>query len=1020
MQVKFALPQFTEEEALHLAREGYGITGAIRSLPSERDQNFHLRADSGEAYVLKISNIAEPVEILDLQNQAMARLAERAPDLAVPRVVAARSGQTILPLPGPAGGTHHLRLLTYIPGRLWTDVRPHTPKMLHSLGRAMGAIDRALEGFAHGAATRRLKWDVAHASWIRDYLAHLGDPARRTIVERRLLQYESQVLPRLPNLRKSVIYNDANDANVLVSEGDPRTRSVIGVIDFGDLVHSQTIGELAVACAYGMMGQPDPVSAGARIVAGYHEIFPLTEAELEVLHPLICIRLCVSVTNSAYQRVMEPGNAYLTISERPAWDLLRTLAPVPDAFAHYVFRAACGLPPCPVEPVVANWLRGNPGAIGRVIGADLRTARSVVFDLGVGSTELGGNFEFADPAALTDKLFDRMRAEDAAAGIGRYDEARPLSTAPRFRIEGNAGPEWRTIHLGLDLFLDAGSPVFAALDGIVHARTGDDGAPFGRGATLVLEHAIPGAQAFYTLYRHLDPESLGGMAAGRRVRRGEPIGAIGGAAANGGWPPHLHFQIVLDLMGHGGDFPGEAPPGQRQVWLGLCPDPNLILGLPVDRLRRTGMAADEILGLRRRRLGRNLSIAYRKPIHIVRGSMQYLYDQDGRQYLDAVNNVPHVGHCHPRVVKAGQRQMAVLNTNTRYLHENVVRYAERLVATLPEPLRVVYFVCSGSEANELALRLARTSTRSKDTIVVDLAYHGNSGSLIEVSPYKYEGPGGHGPEPFIHKVPVPDAYRGLYRGDPEAGVRYAQHVADAIGRIRERGGRPPVFLCESMMGSAGQIPLAPGYLREAYRHVRAAGGLCIADEVQVGLGRVGSRFWGFELQGVVPDIVTMGKPIGNGHPLAAVVTTPEIADAFDNGMEYFNTFGGNPVSCAIGEAVLDVIEQEGLQAHALDVGGYLMDRLRQLQDRHAIIGDVRGAGLFIGVELVRSRETLERALDEASYVVNRMKERGILLSADFNSIKIKPPLVFTRGDADFLAETLDLVLQDDFTAERKM
>jgi 4-aminobutyrate aminotransferase-like enzyme len=396
--------------------------------------------------------------------------------------------------------------------------------------------------------------------------------------------------------------------------------------------------------------------------------------------------------------------------------------------------------------------------------------------------------------------------------------------------------------------------------------------------------------------------------------------------------------------------------------------------------------------------------------------MQHLIDADGRRYLDAVNNVAHVGHSHPDVVRAGQRQMAVLTTNTRYLHEHLVRYAERLTSTLPQPLRVCYFVNSGSEANELALRLARAHTGERDVVVLEAGYHGNTSTLVEVSPYKFDGPGGAGAPPWVHKVPMPDTYRGPFRRDDElAGMKYAQAVRDAVGRVRQGGRRPSAFLCESILSCGGQIVLPPGYLAEAYRHVRAAGGVCIADEVQVGFGRVGSHMWAFETQGVVPDVVTMGKPIGNGHPIGAVVTTPEIAASFTNGMEYFNTFGGNPVSCAIGLEVLDVLAREGLQARAGAVGSHLLARLAEVGGRHSIIGDVRGLGLFAGVELVIDSARPTPATRHAGYVANRMRDRGVLLSTDGpdnNVLKIKPPLCFTEADADRLADTLDGVLRE--------
>jgi 4-aminobutyrate aminotransferase-like enzyme len=419
---------------------------------------------------------------------------------------------------------------------------------------------------------------------------------------------------------------------------------------------------------------------------------------------------------------------------------------------------------------------------------------------------------------------------------------------------------------------------------------------------------------------------------------------------------------------------------------------------------------DEILTARRRLIGRNLSVGYRHPVQIVRGSMQYLFDETGRRYIDGYNNVPHVGHCHPRVVEAAERQMRAVNTNTRYLHEHLARYAGRLTATLPEPLRVCYFVNSGSEANELALRLARAYTRQRDLIVLDGAYHGNTTTLVDISPYKFNGPGGAGQPSWVHVVPVPDVYKGLYiKDDPHAGPKYAETVSQAVDRVRGAGTGLCGFIAESCPSVAGQIMFPPGYLASVYARVRDAGGVCIADDVQTAYGRIGSHFYGFEEQGVVPDIVVLGKPIGNGHPIGAVVTTEAIAASFDNGMEFFSTFGGNTVSCAIGLAVLDVVEDESLQAHAQRVGAHLLSGLRPLVDRSPLVGDVRGSGLFIGVELVRDRETREPATAEASDIVNHLREEGILIGTDgphHNVLKIRPPMPFTTEDADVLVATL--------------
>lgn len=428
------------------------------------------------------------------------------------------------------------------------------------------------------------------------------------------------------------------------------------------------------------------------------------------------------------------------------------------------------------------------------------------------------------------------------------------------------------------------------------------------------------------------------------------------------------------------------------------------------------MKKRKTLELRKKYINPSLRLSYKEPVKIVRGFLQYLYDEKGKKYLDARNNVPHVGHCHPKVIRAAQRQLCVLNSNTRYLHDNLVLYAEKLSSKMPEPLKVCTFVNSGSEANDLALRMAWAYTKEKDIIVIDQAYHGNLSSLIDISPYKFDGKGGKGAPPHVHKVETPDGYRGKYRyQDSLSGEKYSEQIRTVIKQMHRKGKGLAAFISESLMGCAGQIIFPKGYLNHAYRHVRNAGGICIADEVQIGFGRIGSHFWGFETQEVVPDVVTLGKPIGNGFPLAAVITKPEIAKAFDNGMEYFNTFGGNPVSCAVGIAVLEVIEEEDLMGNAQRTGKYFKEKLEKLKNKYPLIGDVRGKGLFLGVELVSKREALIPATKQADYIVERMKEEGILISTDGrfqNVLKIKPPLVFTQDDADLFVSTLDKILAE--------
>ena len=762
-----------ERETERIALEHFGVRVHAEPLVGEYDDNFLLKDESGRLLVLKIAPPDATETLLDCQNRALAHVADRNPGLAVPRVLPNLRGRMMTRL--ETGGRSRLaRLLNWLPGQLLARCETRTAELHRGLGRFLGALDQALSDFDHPAAHRKLQWDLRGAGAQREQCRHITDPDRRELAEHCFLQFDACALPALPNLRCGVIHNDANDHNLLVEQTEGRPRPA-GLIDFGDMIYSATICELAVALAYIMMGRDDPLGSAAEVIRGYHAAFPLSEAEIDVVFPLVCARLATSVAVSARRHAARPDDAYATVSEVSAWSLLERLRAVSPNEARERFHEACGRGPA------------------------------------------------------------------------------------------------------------------------------------------------------------------------------EPCG-----------------------------------PG------------------PAELLRA------------RHRLGPNLSVAYESPLVIVRGSMQYLYDHEGRGHLDLVNNVCHVGHCHPKVVEAARRQNALLNTNTRYLHENLVRYAERLCSTFPDPLGVCYLVCSGSEANELALRLARAHTGRRDVLVLDGAYHGNTTSLVEISPYKFRGPGGEGQAPHVHVAPMPDGYRGAHKGSGvETGRRYAGDLETLLREALNTGREIGAFIAEPLLGCGGQIIPPDGFLQAAFRAVRSAGGLCIADEVQIGFGRVGRAFWAFEPQGVLPDIVTLGKPIGNGHPLAAVVTTSKIAASFDTGMEYFNTFGGNPVSCAVGSAVLDVIEEEGLQQRALELGGRMLDGLRSLAARHPLIGDVRGAGLFLGVELVRDRDSLEPAESEARRIVERLRGEGILLSIDgplHNVLKIKPPLVLGERDVDRTVDALDRAL----------
>ncbi len=990
-------------------KKNYRLDAELTALPGELDFNFFVRSGDGDSFILKIANLKEQRVNLELQNAVMNHLAQKNLGVHVSKLVPAVDGKEILEITDADGHSRLVRLLTWVDGRVFAKANPHSSDLLEHLGEMCGSLSMSLVDFDHPAAHRFMKWDPSQGEWIKSHLGRfVGE--QKDLVDYFYELFEKRALLVLPRLRQSVNYNDANDYNVLVSL-DPKDPHVPGVIDFGDLVYTHTINELAVALAYAMMGKPDPLEAACDIVRGYNRALRITEEELSALFALASMRLIISVTCSELNRAEHPENVYLQISDQSAWDLLKKLRAISPDLACYAFRDACGLTPCPLNNIFGSYA---PSA--KAIFPINLSPTTPWLDLSVGTLDFGTIDNLLDSPGLDQAINLRMAEAKSTVAIGRYDEVRAFYTTDGFASQRNDAPAWRTVHTGMDFFASPGTAVCAVLDGVIHSFA-NNMTDRDYGPCVVLEHRISNDLVFYTLYGHLSTDSLSGLAVGKAIRKGDTIGQVGTLRENGHWPPHLHFQVILDMLGKCGDFPGVAFAHQRELWKSISPDPWLLLTGKLSPPSAT-LTKNEIVTYRKEHLGKNMSISYRDPIKVVRGNGAYLLDDSGRRYLDTVNNVAHVGHEHPRVVRAGQRQMAVLNTNTRYLHENIVKFTKALLATMPGELSVAFIVNSGSEANELALRLAKTYTGQRDMIVSEVGYHGNTNACVEISSYKFDGPGGAGATPYIHVVPIPDVYRGRYRADqPDAGTKYASHVKEAANEIQRQGRKPAALIFESVISCGGQVELPANFLKESYAHVRAAGGVCIADEVQTGCGRAGDFFWAFQQHGVVPDIVTIGKPIGNGHPLGVVVTTQEMANAFRNGMEYFNTFGGNPVSCAVGCEVLNVIHDEGLMQNAKTVGGYLKEGLRNLMGEIECLGDVRGPGLFIGVELVKNRLTREPATTEAAYFANRMRDKGILMSTDgpFNNVlKIKPPMVFSSSHADFLLDSMASVFREDF------
>ena len=743
---------FGIEDATLEKLEGYG-----------RSINYQVDTVQGEKFVYKHYRTESGLyELLDAENQVLQKLSHQSPN-SYPAPVRNRTGNFLSSI---EAGKQLGRLLTFVEGEFLAEVE-HSTGLFQSIGRFLAQMNKTLLDFRHPAiGARQLDWDLRNCLNNQKYIKYIETPQQRKLVDYFFLQFSEIVLPEIPNLRRCVIHSDANDWNLLVQDAQ-----ISGIIDFGDVVYSSLINELAIAITYAILGKSRPTEWACHIIKGYNEILPLEQKEIELLYYLIAARLCTSVCNSAYNKTKNPDSEYIIISEMPAWEMLE------------------------------RWISVSP---------------------------IQATNEFKRSGGLAVKV-----SPDTQTGLER---------------------RWRYI-------------------------------------------------------------------------------------------------------------------------------------------------------------SKSLSVSYPRPIKMVKAAFQYMYDASGKTYLDARNNIPHVGHCHPKVVQAGRQQMALLNTNTRYLYDQLNDYAEQLLAKFPEPLNKVFFVNSGSAASDLAIRLALTHTGHQNVMVVEHGYHGNTKIGIDISPYKFEGKGGEGPASYILKAPIPDTYRGPYRNNGgEAGKLYAH---EAIKLLNKDGKKVAAFICEPVIGCGGQVPLPKGYLQEVYRAIRAQGGVCISDEVQTGFGRLGEHFWGFQMQGVVPDIVILGKPMGNGHPLAAVVTTDEVVRSFENGMEFFSSYGGNPVSCAIGLAVLEVIEEEELQRNAVETGDYLKQRLSTLAKNYPEIGDVRGFGLFLGIEFVKDQDTLEPHTRLAEHVKNQLRENGILVGTDGpyeNVIKIKPPMCFNKSNAQQLVDELEIII----------
>ncbi|MCV7225593.1 aminotransferase [Mycolicibacterium komossense] len=963
-------PTVTPSDAMDIARDHFGLdilAAGVTPLGSQQDANFLLaRSDGRPVGVLKVANPAFSRIEIEAQDAAAAFIADVEPGVRT---------ATNIALPGLApiaavetgGGTVYARIIRYLDGGPMSGDRYVSPARWAALGTLAGRASRALATFDHPGVDRVLQWDLQYADRTIDVLApYVADAGRRRRVEAATSQAWEVVSSLAAGLRSQVVHCDITDDNVVCSPRDARPD---GIIDFGDLTRSWAIGELAMAVSSQLRHADGEPAATLPIITAFHRQRPLAADEIAALWPLVVLRAATLIVSGNQQTTIDADNDYATGALEHEWRIFERSLAVPSIVMTGLIADALGVAPTQRPVAVAFPLLSGVDAAG-VHHLDL-TTESEHLD--------AGRWLHTD---AEDTLAVAALGGGAAAVISGYGQAR-LTRSVALRSESPA-----TVATGVDVWLARETTVVAPLSALVANVTDHEitlTTDSGEVGTLHLRGALRAGDA---------------VRVGHAVAEGAPLGTAG--------PGRVWLQ--LDNAGETTEVPAFVRPEYAPGWLALTRDP-----LPLFGAAAAVHSPPDSEALAQRR-GQTFAAVqeqyYRHPPRIERGWREYLCDTDGRSYLDMVNNVAAIGHGHPDLADAVARQWRRLNTNSRFHYRAVVEFSERLAATLPDPLDTVFLVNSGSEAVDLALRLAFATTGRQDVVAVAEAYHGWTYATDAISTSVADNPNALATRPsWVHTVPSPNSFRGDHPG--ASASEYGPEAAKIIEVLAAQGHPPAAFICEPFYGNAGGVELPAGYLAAVYAAVRAAGGLAIADEVQVGYGRLGRWFWGFQQQGVLPDIVTVAKAMGNGQPLGAVITTKAIADAYRTQGYFFSSAGGSPVSSVVGLTVLDIIEREGLQANALTVGDHLRSRLTELATRHPIIGAVHGSGLYMGVELVRDRATLEPADTETAAICERMRELGVIVQPTgdhVNVLKMKPPMCISVTSADFFVDMLDRVL----------
>lgn len=929
-------------------RAHWRVEGEVHELGSQQDRNYAVTPPSGDRVLLKVHHPSTTEGEIDLQLAAAARLTDAG--VRTPSAIPAADGSLTLPLTDGDGVVATARVLDFVEGSSLAEGGEIDGAVAERLGRAAGRAVAALADVDHPAAERGIQWDLRRALEVVEALIDDLPPERREACLAVARDAAARVVRVAAGLPVQVVHGDFTADNVMRTPQDE-----LYVVDLGDVGRSWRAAEIAIL-AGDMLVRTGSLAATGRAVRGFAAEVELTDDELEAIWPLVVLRGAVLAVSGWSQLRIDGDNDYARERVEHEAAVLDRSSAIPHDEATAALRLAAGRPHrrgLSYTPLVDGW-----------------DALAVV-DLDITSADLDEG-RWTDPDAETRLARDARRVSGVA--IARFGEAR-LTRVP-WDVSAPAAARSRFV----EVWAEPGADVRAPFGGTL---SGGDGHVELRDAGVVLR--IDG----------LDPPAADGP-----VAAGEALGRVAGDGAS--------LRVSRRIRSAAPEAPFGGPDDEYEA--DAAADPSPILGLAA--------APDPILTVRAVRAERDRAMGgaseryYAEPPQFERAWDTRFVDVRGRAYLDLVNNVTAIGHSHPVFVDRVTRQLRLLNTNSRFLYAAYARYTEKLLARVPGTrLDTVIPVNSGSEAVDLALRLAQLGTGRRDVIALREGYHGWTMGADAVTTSAFDNPAALDSRPdWVHLADAPNTYRGAHRG-PDSAAAYAAQVAQIADRLAAEGRPPAAFISEPVLGNAGGVIPPAGYLPAVYDAVREHGGLAIADEIQVGLGRLGEAFWGWQLLGVEPDIVTVAKAAGNAYPLGAVITRREIVDALRDEGKFFSSAGGAPAGAVAGEAVLDIIESESLQENARVVGAHLRHRLEELATRHPLIGTVHGTGLYLGVELVR--EGLVPATAETADVCERLLDEGMIMqptSERSNVLKVKPPLTLTREDADLFVDALDRVL----------